>query len=139
MSILTGSHSAQSVVCTIDGLRIVGLWEGDDAINVSQSNDEGEFMIGADASGIWSEMPDESAEITIKLQPTSSAHRQLLGLRARQKAGILRPFSFTASNVSTGEVGTSLECFVKRKADNSQGDKAAVREWTIAAFRWEES
>ena len=61
----TSAYSYINVAATLDRRDIKALWDGDDAIVVTQGADAGTGLIGADGSGIFSISADRSATISI--------------------------------------------------------------------------
>lgn len=132
----SSTYSHKSVTLMIDGQLVVGVWEGDDAIEVAPGADVGSLLVGADGSSIFSQSADESATITIRLQHTSPAHRLLMQKRARQMAG--RPVGFPVSLVDTisGEGGSTDQAFISQAPNDSKGVNAVAREWVLITGQW---
>ena len=82
----TSAYSMLNVTVTLDGLAVRGLFDGDDAITVTQGADVGTMLVGADGSSLFSQTADRSAQISIKLQHTSPTHRQLIQRWKQQRA-----------------------------------------------------
>lgn len=132
----TSAYTMINVAATLDGVAVKGLFDGDDAIVVSQGSDVGEMMVGADGSSIFSQTADRSATITIKLQHTSPTHRRLIQKWKQQRAGRLVAFPFDLTDTGSGEGGTADKCFVQKAPDDSKGKNATVREWVIVTGDW---
>ena len=129
----TSSYSANNVSATLDGQRIIGLWEGDDALEVKKMSDVGGLTVGADGTGIFSQSASNAAEVTLRLQHTSATHRLLHQKWARQRAPGIRVsgFSFSFHDNDSGEGGAADECFIKSAPVDKKGEKASVREWVL--------
>lgn len=125
------AYSMLNVTATLDGRRIIGLADGDDAILVAQGSDVGTGLIGADGTGLFSQTADRSAMITIKLKPNSPTHKQLTEKLNAQRAGRLVPFPFDLIDGTSQEGGNAPECFVQKAPDDSKGTNAVAREWVI--------
>ena len=126
-------HSMNIAGATVDGVPVIGLWEGDNAISIAPGEDEGAHLIGADGSSVWSQFADRSGVITLRLQPASPTNKQLAAKKLRQEAGV--PISFPVSffNAGGGEVGVATDCFVMTAATVELGKNATVREWKISS------
>ena len=127
------SYSYINVAATLDGQIVQGLWDGDDAIVVTQSSDSGTGMTGADGSSIFSVSASKAATISIKLQHTSPTHRLLMQKLKRQQAlgANASAFPFTVIDSVSGEGGTASECYVQTAPADSKGVNAVVREWVL--------
>ncbi len=130
-------YSMLNVTAMVDGLRVIGLWDGDDAIVVSQGADVGEMLIGADGAGLFSQSADRSATIVLKLMHTSATHRQLLQKLAQQRAGRIIGFPFSVIEGGTKGGGSTDQAFVQVAPDDSNGNVATEREWTLVTSDWE--
>lgn len=119
------------VVATLDGQRVRGLFDGDDAISVSPGADVGTGLVGADSCALFSQSADRSAAIAIKLQHTSPTHRQLSQILARQRAGRMIPVKFSWNDTNSNEGGVADQCYIQAAPTDSKGTNATVREWTL--------
>lgn len=133
----SASFSMLAVQATLDGLKVVGLWDGDDAIVIAPGADSGVGVVGADGSSIFSGSPDRSATITLRLQHTSATHRQLLQKLAMQNSGRLVGFPFDVKDIGSGEGGTTDQAFVMRPPSDTKGKAAGPREWVLWAGNYE--
>lgn len=134
----TSAYSMVNVTGTVDGQQIQGLWDGDDAIIVTQSSDKGTGLIGADGSGIFSISANKAASISIKLQHTSATHRLLMQKLKRQQAlgGTAAAFPFSFIDNSSGEGGSADKCYIQTAPVDSKGVNATVREWVLWTSEW---
>jgi hypothetical protein len=134
----TSAYSMINVSATLDRRDVKGLWDGDDAIVVSQGADVSTMLIGADGSSIVSISADHSAQISVKLQHTSPTHRflsqKLKQLRAR--GANATAFSFSIKDKVSGEGGTADQCYIMTAPEDSKGKNAAVREWVLITGEW---
>lgn len=135
----SSSYSALNVTATLDGQRIYGLWDGDDAIAVERLTDVGAMLVGADGSSIFSQSANEGATIKIRLQHTSPTHRLLHQKWARQRSKGIRVtgFPFTVMDVDSGEGGSSPDCYIQAAPSDQKGNAAVVREWTLVTGAWQ--
>lgn len=130
---LNSAYSFINVSATVDGQQVIGAWDGDDALVVSEGADEGTGVIGADGSGLFSVSADRSATITIRLMHTSPTHRLLVQKLARQKAlgGAVSGFPFSFIDTVSGEGGSADRCYVMTAPEDSKGKNATTREWVL--------
>lgn len=125
------AYSYIAVAATLDGQKVIGLWDGDDAITIEPGADVGTGLVGVDGSSIFSQHADRSANITIRLQHTSPTHRLLVEKWKQQQAGQLIGFPFDVMDKNSGEGGTAATCFVRTAPTDSKGRAAVSREWVI--------
>jgi len=130
-------YSMLGVSATADGLRVVGLYDGDDAIKVESRGPEGDWMVGADGSALFSQTADNSASITVKLQHTSPTHKQFIEKMALQRSGVLVPFPFTVVDTNGAEGSHSGTCMIFQAPSQDYGENASVREWVLASASWQ--
>ncbi len=132
------AYSMVNVSATLDGQTVQGLWDGDDAIVVTQGAAAGSGLVGADGSSIFSISADKSAQISLKLQHTSPTHRLLHQKLKRQKAlgSVAAAFPFSFIDVGSNEGGSSDRVFVMTAPNDSKGKAAVVREWVLWAGEW---
>lgn len=132
----SSTYSMINVVAVLDGLQVVGGWDGDDAIVVTPGAPIGVGLVGADGSSIFSHSADRSATISLKLQHTSATHRQLLQKLAQQRTGRNNGFPFSIKELGSGEGGSTDQAFIMTQPADSKGKAATVREWVIWAGNW---
>lgn len=129
----SSTYSAKNVAATIDGQRVQGLFDGDDAIAVEPSEDIGTGMVGADGSSIFSHRAGMPHTITLRLQHTSPSHRLLHQKWAMQRAEGMRVsgFPFTVQDVDSGEGGVADDCYIQSAPSDQKGVAAVAREWVL--------
>lgn len=125
------SYSALNLSATLDGLTVIGLFDGDNAIQVDQNTDAGTGLVGVQGDSIFSQTADRSASVTLRLQHTSPTHRQLMQKWKAQRAGRLVPFAFDHLDTASNEGGSGDEFYVQRAPVDTKGMNATVREWVI--------
>lgn len=133
---MTIAFSMLNVTATLDGRRVIGLMDGDNAIQVSPGVDAGTMLIGADGTPLFSQTADRSATITLRLKHNSPTHKQLLEKWKAQRSGRLVGFPFDVIDSGSSEGGVGTDCFVQRAADDTKGNNATVREWVIVTGNW---
>lgn len=133
----SSAYTFKDVVVTLNGLRVVGGWDGDDAIVVTPLADVGQMMVGADGSSIFSQSANDGATIQLRLQHTSPTHRQLMQSWAMQRAGRLDGFPLDIKELRSGNGGTTDQAFISAAPEQSLGVNATVRLWTLVTGSWE--
>lgn len=132
----TSAYSMLAVAATLDGLQVQGLWDGDDAITVTEGADVGTGLVGADGSSIFSQSADNSATISLKLQHTSPTHRQLVQKWLQQRAGRVIGFPFALKETLSGGGGVADQVFIRTAPVHNEGKAASVREWVLWSGDW---
>ena len=134
----TSAYSYINVSATLDRRDVKSLWDGDDAIVVTQGADAGTGLIGADGSGIFSISADRSATISVKLQHTSPTHELLHKKWKAQRArgANASSFSFVVKDKVSGEGGTADKCYIQAAPEDSKGKNATVRAWVLWTAEW---
>jgi hypothetical protein len=132
------AYSFVNVSATLDGQTVQGLWDGDDAIVVTDGAAAGSGIVGADGSGIFSISADQSAQISVKLQHTSPTHRLLHQKLKRQRAlgSVAAAFPFSFIDTGSNEGGSSDRVFIQTPPADSKGKNAVVREWVLWTAQW---
>jgi hypothetical protein len=127
----SSSYTAINLAVSLDGVAVIGLFDGDNAIQVDQSVDAGTGLVGVQGDSIFSQTADKSAAVTLRLMHTSPTHRQLMQKWQAQQAGVLRAFPFDHQDTASGEGGAGDEFYVQRAPSDTKGTNATVREWVI--------
>lgn len=132
------SYSALNVTAMVDGQKVVGAWDGDDAIAVEPLGDAGEMLVGAFGDSIFSQSANRGATITLRLQHTSPTHRLLRQRYALQMTpGVRNPgFPIVITDLDSGEGGACARAFIQTKPTDQKGNVAVVREWVLVTGEW---
>ena len=134
----SSSYSAKNVTAMLDGQRVQGLWDGDDAIVTDPIEDIGTLLVGADGDSLFSQRAGMPHTITLRLQHTSPTHRLLHQKWAVQRAAGIRvsAFPFTVVDVDSNEGGAADQCFVHKGPSDQKGVNAVTREWVLVTGEW---
>ena len=134
----SSAYAMKNVAITIDGQAVLGLWDGDDAVQVAPIVEVGTLMVGADGSSIFSQHANEGATITLRLQHTSPTHRLLHQRLARQRAKGIRLTGFPMSiiDVDSNEGGSTDQAFIGTAPTDAKGVNAGAREWVLVTGQW---
>ena len=133
------SYSFNNVAAYVNGVLVEGLWEGDDVVMVEPAADTAVPSVGADGKAIVSVTMNIAANITLKLQPTSPTHQELLRLHASIRDGSFKPFTFSVMDTGSAEGGSAQQCTIMRRPNMQVGNAASVREWKLFAGAWVEN
>lgn len=129
------AYSMLNVAATLDGRIVIGFFDGD-AVVVEQVDDTGTGLVGADGSGIFSQSASRAATITLRLQHTSPAHKQLLEKWAVQRSGRIIGFPFDVVDGLSNEGGSTPKAFIQSAAGDTKAEEASVREWVLWTSDW---
>ena len=132
----TIAYSMLNVQATLDGRKVIGFMDGDNAVQVAQGSDVGTMLIGADGTPLFSQTADRSAMITLRLKHNSPTHRQLMEKWKAQRAGRLMGFPFDVIDTGSNEGGNGTDCFIQKAPDDTKGTNATVREWVVVTGNW---
>lgn len=134
----SSSYSMKNVAVAIDGQKVTGWWDGDDAFQIEPVGDVGTLLVGANGDSIFSQRAGRPHTITLRLQHTSPTHRLLHQKWAMQQADGVKvsPFSVTANDVDSGEGGAADQCFIQTAPSDQKGVAAAVRTWVLVTGDW---
>lgn len=132
-------YSFDNVVVTIDGREVIGLWEGDDVVSLERPTDLGSALTGADGASVVSITADQSATLTIKLQPNSAMNAYFEQCVKRMRMGSQRLIAVAVRDTSTGEGGGCSAAVIVREPSKSWGATATEREWQLFCNCWQEN
>ena len=132
-------YDPKSVVLTIDGRRVVGLWEGEDAIMVERPDDLGTTTTGADGASVVSITASQTANLTIRLMPNSAMNAYLKQRAKLMRAGSQRVMPVELRNTITGEGGGCTSAIITKEPSQSFGATETSREWVIFCNCWQEN
>ena len=130
------SYSFKQVVVMIGELPVEGFFEGDDAVMIERNNDTATPLIGADGATTVSVSGDDSAMVTLKLQPSSAANRFLENKHKQQRGGSVQPFAVSVRDTTNGEGGSGPEATIVQRPQRDFGSNVTVREWKIFVACW---
>ncbi len=133
------AFSFKNVVASIAGQRIVGFWEGDNAVEIAPVEDAGSLMVGADGDALYSVYAGNPHTVILRLQHTSPSHEFLLQKLKELKADTPRMdgFSISVRDIRSNDGGSSARAFIQGEATVSFGKAGSIREWTLVCGDWE--
>lgn len=133
------AYSQKNVIVTIDGQRVQGFWDGDDAFSAEPVGDVGTLLTGADGVGLFSQRAGRPHTLTLRVQHTSATHKLLQQKWRRQQSGSVRSFPVTSMDVGSGEGGVAAECYIQSAPSDQKGVAATARVWVLVTPDWEPS
>lgn len=131
-------YSYKNVVVTIDGRRVIGVWEGDDAVVVERPTDLGTALTGADGASVVSISADQTATVTLKLQANSAMNSYLEQRVKAMRMGSTRLLAIGIVDTGTGEGGGCSSAVITKEPSKSYGAMATEREWVLFCNCWQE-
>ena len=134
-----GVYSFTNVALSIDGARVIGFDEGDDAIQIERTTDLGTPKVGADGTSIVSITADQSATMTIRLMQNSPFNAWLRNKVLRQRSGGLTGLTFAVSfvDMTNGETGGCTQAIITKEPTISRGAQTSTMEWMIFCPCWQ--
>lgn len=132
-------YSFKQVAVTIDGRQVIGLWEGDDAVMVERNTDLGTPLTGVDGASVVSITADQSANLTLRLQPNSAMNEYLSQRAKAMRMGSQRLMTVGILDTSNGEGGGCSAAIVIKEPGRQYGANAAMREWVLFCNCWQET
>lgn len=137
----SSAYSFKNVVASLAGQRVVGFWEGDNAVEIAPVEDVGSLMMGADGESLFSVFAGSPHTITLRVQHTSPAHELLLRKLAELKADTPRMegFPFSARDIRSNDGGSTEQAFVQGEPTEGFGKAASMREWTLVCGNWKKN
>lgn len=133
----TTLFSMLNCVAVLDGVTVRGFYDGDDAVAITFRNDVGGMIVGADGYALFSQIPDRSVTISLKLMHTSPTHTQLHRIYKTFLGGVRSGFPFTVNDAISNEGGSTDAAFIMTMPVDQKGKNPAVREWVLVAGIWE--
>ena len=125
------NYDPKRCAVTLMGERVEGWADGDDAIMVQPNTDRTTRRTGADGYHVVSRSADRSGTITLKLLPSSPAHKRLLQL---DRAGAVQlPGDFSLRDTTTGEGHTAVDLYIKTAPSMGVGTTSGTRTWVLDA------
>lgn len=132
-------YDPRANVLTIDGRRVIGLWEGEDAIAIERPDDLGTPTTGADGASVVSITASQTANLMLKLMPNSAMHAYLKQKAKLMRAGSQAIMSIELRNTTTGEGGGCTSAVITKEATQNAGATETSRDWTIFCNCWQEN
>lgn len=124
-------------ILVIGGVEITGWAEGDDVISVKRLADSASHKVGAGGDMMVAQSADRSAEITFKLQQTSSSNAYMQGLLDMQEAGpyTFAPIPVLFQDTWRNDIAEASAGYIKRESDLQRGTGGNTQEWTFIVER----
>jgi len=130
-------YSFENVEMTIDNREVVGFWEGDDVVSIARETDVGTVTRGADGANAVSVTADQSATLTLRLQPNSAMNQYLEQRVKLLRMGSQRYLQVAVRDSTSGEGGGCTAAIIIREPSVAFGTSISVREWVIFCNCWQ--
>jgi hypothetical protein len=124
----------------VDGQKVRGFWDGDDAFAVEPIEDIGTMLVGADGDALFSQHAGEAVRITLRIQHTSATHAQLMEKLIEQRTSTkaqLDGFPVSVFDMSSNEGGATGKAFILTAPGTVEGKAAGPREWVLISGAWD--
>lgn len=130
-------NAGKNSVLVINGRRILGFNDADDAITIEYSEDAADVIEGMNGAAQINLSGSNMVEIGIKLLVSHPDHAWLNKIDSNLRDAICVPLDISFTDVATGEGGTSDAGTIITSATISTGKSAdGEREWTLKAANW---
>lgn len=139
-NVQTYVRSFQDIVLTINGIRIEGFADGDDAVSIEPVEDSATAVIGADGVSTVSYMVSNAVNVMVKLQSTSPSAAILERILLLSKNGVIPdgvPVVYRDARKKTG--GACPNAHIMTKPTRAEGKGAGDLEFTIFCGSWGEA
>lgn len=112
---------------------------GEEGISLTQTDDKGTLLMGADGSGSHSLHRAQNGVVTVRILKTSPVNALLMAAynTETQSAAVYGQGTIVIRNPVSGDVITCLGCGWKKPPDVSFAKDAGLNEWTWNAARIE--
>lgn len=134
---LFGAYAFKNINLIVDGQRVQGFYDGDDAIVVEPFEASGTPVVGADGTAIVSFSASQAAYVTLRLMLNSPFNQVFINKdRARKLGGTAVPFNISLVNTANGEAGSCTQAVLVEMPSRSEGKNASEREYKIFCPCW---
>lgn len=128
-------YSFLNTIVLINGIEIVGWFEGDDVIQIERLNDSASHSIGASGEMTVSLSADRSGVFRINLQQSSESNAILSSLIASQENGIFVPVFCQFKDTRGNDLASGTQGYINRPANMTRGTASNGQEWSIMVER----
>jgi hypothetical protein len=127
------AYSFKNTILVLNGVEITGWDEGDDVIDIKRLADSASHKIGAAGDMMVALSADRSAEVSIKLQQTSSSNAYIGSLIDLQEGGAetFVPISLLFQDTYRNDMAEASAGYIKKPADMKRGTGVGPQEWTF--------
>lgn len=131
--------SLSDAVLTINGTRITGFENAQDAISIAPNGDDGDITYGTDGDGIFIPSCNKGATITIKILQHAQANKFLMDLRNEQVNNSRNTASNTISykDLRNGDEFLLTKCWFTTPPTHARGTSHNGYTWTLKATKAE--
>lgn len=117
----------------LDGREISDWADGADVIDLSYQTDDGEYVIGANGTGVFVANSNKSGKLTLKIKQHSEDNEYLSKLRNQQKNSIktFTPMTLTIRDLMNGDVATGIKGYFTTPPKLTRGQGHNSTDWVI--------
>lgn len=123
----------KEVIVLLDGKEISDWADGSDVINLAYQKDDGEYVIGANGTGVFIANTDKSGKLTLKVKQHSADNAYLIKLRNQQKNSIKTfvPMTLSIRDLMNGDVVTAVKGYFTTPPTFVRGQGHNAQTWTL--------
>lgn len=123
----------KEVSVLLDGREISDWSDGSDVVKFEFSADAGEWVIGANGTGVFVANTDKSGTLTLKIKQHSDDNAYLSKLFNQQKNSIktFTPFTLAIRDLLNGDVITATKGYFTTPTGFTRGQGHNAQEWAI--------
>lgn len=123
----------KEVIVLLDGREISDWSDGSDVISAAFQTDDGEYVIGANGTGVFIANTNKSGKLTLKIKQHSEDNAYLSKLRNQQKNSIktFTPMTLSIRDLLNGDVVTATKGYFTTPPAFTRGQGHNAEEWTM--------
>lgn len=123
----------KEVTVLIDGREISDWADGADVISIAYQTDDGEYVIGANGTGVFVANTNKSGKLTLKIKQHSSDNAHLIKLRNQQKNSLktFMPMTLSIRDLMNGDVVTATKGYFTTPPTFVRGQGHNAQTWTF--------
>lgn len=123
----------KEVSVLLDGREISDWADGSDVISMTYEADDGEYVIGANGTGVFVANTNKSGKLVLKVKQHSEDNAFLIKLRNQQKNSIktFNPMTLSIRDLMNGDVITAIKGYFTTPPGFVRGQGHNPEVWTI--------
>ncbi|RKS86912.1 uncharacterized protein DUF3277 [Orbus hercynius] len=131
--------SLSDAVLTINGNRITGFENAQDAISIAPIGDDGDITYGTSGDGVFVHACNQGATITIKILQHAAANKLLMDLRNEQvnNSKTSAPSTISYKDLRNGDEFLLTKCWFTTSPTHARGTSHNGYTWTLKATKAE--
>ena len=134
---LCNSYSGKDTLVVINGRRILGYSDSEDAVTITYPNAPADIVEGMGGAAQINLKGDTIVTIDLKLLATHEDHKFISAIDSALRDGICVPMTIAVTQIATGEGGVSESCTIVGTATVGMGKgNSGERTWNFKAANW---